>query len=106
MQRRTSKPYHRNSRMLGFLLGLALPVVAFGILYLAFEALESLGWVSTEGFRPKFRERTLSIIAIGLNALLLNYYQKRRATETMRGIAIITFFFVAIWLAIFSKYLF
>ncbi|RMD99308.1 MAG: hypothetical protein D6816_15125 [Bacteroidetes bacterium] len=106
MKRKPASPLERNSKMLGFLLGLALPVVAFGLLYLIFEGLQSLDWVSTEGFRPKFRERTLSIIAIGLNALLLNYYQKRRATETMRGIAIITFVFVIIWLAAFSKYLF
>ncbi len=87
-------------------MGFALPLVAFGLLYLLFKGLEAQGWVSTEGFRPKFRERTLSIIAIGLNALLLNYYQKRRATNTMRGIAIATFIFVTIWLVLFSQYLF
>lgn len=80
-------------------------MLAFGILYLLFQGLQSLNWVSTEGFRPMFRERTLSMISIGLNALLLNYYQKLRATETMRGIVVVTFLLIAIWLAVFSKYL-
>lgn len=106
MKRKAASPFDRNSRMLGFLLGLIIPIVVFGVLYLIFEGMESMNWVSSEGFRPKFRERTLSIIAIGLNAVLLNYYKKRRATETMRGIAIVTFIFVTIWLALFSKYLF
>lgn len=105
MSKKPAHPLARNSRTLGFILGLVLPMLAFGILYLLFQGLQSLNWVSTEGFRPMFRERTLSMISIGLNALLLNYYQKLRATETMRGIVVVTFLLIAIWLAVFSKYL-
>ncbi len=98
--------FDKNSFSLGLLVAILLPILAFGIFYGIFEGLESLGWVSTQGFRPMFRERTLSILAIGMNALALQFYQKRRATETMRGIVIPTTIWVAAWIWIFGKYIF
>ena len=98
--------FDKNSFSLGLLVAILLPILAFGIFYGIFEGLEILGWVSTQGFRPMFRERTISILAIGMNALALQFYQKRRATETMRGIVIPTTIWVAAWIWIFGKYIF
>ncbi|GIV32115.1 MAG: hypothetical protein KatS3mg030_417 [Saprospiraceae bacterium] len=106
MKKRTPSRFERNSLALGMVVALAVPLLSFGLLWLIFEGLETLQWVSDKGFRPMFRERTLAIISIGLNALLLNYYQKRYCTNTMRGIAIVTFFWVVLWLLLFAKYLF
>lgn len=106
MRRQRPGRFERNSLLLGMVLAIVVPAVSYGLLWLVFEGLESLQWVSDKGFRPMFRERTLAIISIGLNALLLNYYQKRYCTNTMRGIAIVTFFWVVLWLLLFAKYLF
>ncbi|TAK44381.1 MAG: hypothetical protein EPO28_04930 [Saprospiraceae bacterium] len=97
--------FDKNSLSLGLLIAIALPLLAFGIFYGIFEGLEALGWVSTEGFRPMFRERTLSILAIGMNALALQFYQKRKASETMRGIVIPTTVWVVVWLLVFGRYI-
>jgi hypothetical protein len=98
--------FDKNSFSLGLLTAIVLPLLAFGVFYGIFEGLDALGWVSTKGFRPMFRERTLSILAIGMNALALQFYQKRRATETMRGIVIPTTVWVVVWIWIFGKYIF
>ena len=98
--------FDKNSFSLGLLIAIALPLLAIGIFYGIFEGLEALGWVSTEGFRPMFRERTLSILAIGMNALALQFYQKRKATETMRGIVIPTTVWVVVWIFVFGRYIF
>jgi len=97
--------FDKNSFSLGLLIAIALPLLAIGIFYGIFEGLEALGWVSTEGFRPMFRERTLSILAIGMNALALQFYQKRKATETMRGIVIPTTVWVVVWIFVFGRYI-
>lgn len=95
----------KNSFSLGLLVGICLPLAAFGVFYGIFEGLEALGWVTTEGFRPMFRERTLTILAIGMNALALQFFQKRNATQTMRGIVAPTTIWVVAWIWIFGKYI-
>ena len=96
--------FEKNSIPLGLFLGILLPLAGFGLLYGIFGLLEELGWVSDIGFRPKFRERTIGIIAIALNVFLLNFYQKRRYTDTIRGIVIMTTIWVVLWLVLFGKY--
>lgn len=97
----------KNAIWVGLLLGLALPLVGYALLLTIFEQLEMTGILSREGFSAKFRERTLSIVAICLNVFVLNYYMRRRFfMQTMRGIVIATVICVAIWLANFWKYLF
>ena len=49
-----------------------------------------------------FRERTLSICAIALNALFMKRYDKWRYTETMRGIVLPTFVYVIVWIIYFK----
>ncbi len=97
----------KNAIWVGLLMGLFLPLVAYALLLTLFEQLEMAGMLSRQGFSPKFRERTLSIVAICLNVFVLNYYARRRFfMNTLRGIVIATFICVVIWLANFWKYLF
>lgn len=96
--------FEKNSLPFGLLAALIVPAIAFGLLYGLFELLESLGWMSDSGFRPKFRERTTSIIAIGINAILLNSFQEKRLFETVRGIVIATVILVALWVYLFGEY--
>lgn len=97
----------KNAIWVGLLLGLALPLVGYALLLTIFEQLEMTGILSREGFSPKFRERTLSIVAICINVFVLNYYMRRRFfMQTMRGIVIATVICVGIWVVNFWKYLF
>lgn len=97
----------KNAVWAGLLLGLILPVVAYAVLLMLFEQLDALGILSRPSATPRFRERTLSIVAIALNVFVLNYYSKRRFfLQTVRGIVIATFIGIAAWAAIFWKYIF
>lgn len=98
--------FEKNSLPYGMALALIIPLLAYGILYGLFELLEILGWVSDSGFRPMFRERTTSILAIGANAIMLNSFQKKHLFNTMRGIVISTVILVALWVFLFGKYVF
>jgi hypothetical protein len=94
---------NRNTLLHGLLSGLLLPIVVAGSIYLLFKGLDALNVMSTMGFRPHFRERTIILIGIVANALLINRYNKKRFTEAMRGVSIITFLYVFAWLILFGK---
>lgn len=97
----------KNAIWVGLLLGLLVPFVAYALLLTIFEQLEMTGIVSREGLSPQFRERTLSVVAIGLNVFIFNYYARRRFfVNTMRGMVIATVICVGVWAAIFWKNLF
>jgi len=95
--------FNRNKIWIGVILGLLLPLIGFGILHSLFQFLDRAGAISDIGLSEDFRLRTTGIVAIALNAILLNIFQKRRATQTMRGIVIITFFWVMVWLYFFKN---
>ncbi len=84
-------------------LGLILPVVVYALLLTLFEQMEVMGWLSSEGFSEHFRERTLSIVALCINLLPFNRFQKRREQNAMRGIAIVTVLFGLAWLGYFAS---
>ena len=94
----------KNSLPVGLLVGILLPVIGYFLFYSIFEGLEALGWVSDGGFRPKFRERTVGIIALALNAIALNYYQKRSYFNSVRGIVVVTALLVGLWLYLYGEY--
>ncbi len=96
--------FEKNSIPLGIFIGIFLPLAGFALLYGLFGLMEEFGWVSDIGFRPKFRERTIGIIAIALNIFPLNFYQKRRFTNSIRGIVVMTTIWVVLWLVLFGKY--
>ena len=97
----------KNAIWVGLLLGLLVPFVAYALLLTIFEQLEMTGIVSRDGLSPQFRERTLSVVAIGLNVFIFNYYARRRFfVNTMRGMVIATVVCVGVWAAIFWKNLF
>ncbi len=86
----------------GILCGLLLPLLTFLVLYIIFQEFSSMNLVSTEGFSEGFRFRTLSLIGIASNAILLQYFRKRYAFNTVRGITIPTFIYIIAWLIYFS----
>lgn len=97
--------WNRNTIPAGLLIGLAIPLAAYGLLMLFYNQLDLLGIVSEEGFSPKFRERTAGIIAICLNLIPLNAFQKRRAINSMRGVVLATVLYVIAWVVYFGKFI-
>lgn len=93
----------RNKFSIGLIVGIAIPLIAFPLLYGIFTGLESIAFASNDGFRPLFKERTSGIVAIGLNAIALKFYEKRKYDDTMRGIVISTFIYIAIWIYFFGE---
>ncbi|MEZ5044932.1 MAG: hypothetical protein R2828_33850 [Saprospiraceae bacterium] len=98
--------FHRNEIWVGLLLGLLLPFIGYAILLMFFEQIEKLDIGSASGFSFGFRQRTVAIIAICLNIFPINVYQKKRMTQTIRGMIIATFILVAIWLIYYGQQLF
>jgi hypothetical protein len=97
---------NRNQLSTGLLIGIIVPLIGFGIIYGLFQLLDAAGVMSDSGFSPRFRERTAALVAIALNAVALNRYQKMRFTETMRGIVVPTAVYVVIWLFVFRESIF
>lgn len=98
--------FNRNEVWAGLLFGILLPTIGFLLLYNLFGLLEAKGAASGEGFSVNFRERTLSIVAMALNLIPLNFYRRRRWDLSMRGIVIATAVFAFVWLFRFGIYLF
>ena len=92
----------KNEIWVGLVLGLIVPVIGFGVLYGIFAYLDRADAVSNIGLGEDFRLRTIGIVSIALNAILLNKRNKRRATRTMRGIVIATFIYIVVWLVYFG----
>lgn len=104
MQKKTLM-LNKNSIPVGLAIGIVLPLAVFGLLLLLYQQLETAGVVSGEGFSPMFRERTAGIIAICCNLVPLNAFQRRRATNSMRGVVLATVLYVILWVIYFGKFI-
>lgn len=96
----------RNKIWFGLLAGILLPVFCFVLLYQIFSIFGKLGWVSSEGFSPNFRERTLAILSIAVNLYLLQTFRRNRWDLAMRGVVIATTMLAAGWVFFFGLKLF
>lgn len=97
--------WNKNSLTVGLAIAFLLPLTGFVILYFGYGQLEASGVVSERGFSNLFRERTSSIIAICLNIIPLNIFQRKRATESMRGVVLATGIYAIIWIIYFGRYI-
>lgn len=88
---------NRNALWFGLIIGLVLPFVGYALLLSLYDWLESAGALSGRGFSPNFRQRTLGIVAICLNLIPLNFFQKRRLTQSMRGLVLATLIYAVVW---------
>ncbi len=87
----------QNKFWLGGLIGLIVPFVGYALLLTIYDQLDNLGWTSSVGFSQNFRVRTLAVIAICLNLIPLNIFQRRRFQELVRGIAVATVLYAVAW---------
>lgn len=88
------------------LAGILLPLLTLLMLHQIFNILEKLGAVSEKGFSPNFRERTLAILAIAINLVLLNMFRYRRWDLAMRGVVISTTILAAAWVFVYGVKMF
>lgn len=97
---------NRNEIWVGLLLGLLIPILTYTLLLQIFSILEVKGAASGVGFSENFRERTLAIVALATNLLLLGFYRRRRWDKTMRGIVVATTILALGWLYVYGMKLF
>ncbi len=93
----------QNKLWIGLLIGLLLPFVGYALLLTVYDQLDAMGWTSSIGFSANFRVRTLGVIAICLNLIPLNIFQRRRFGETVRGIAVMTVLYAIGWVLYFGN---
>ena len=98
--------FEKDNFWIGLAVGVAVPFVGYALLLTVFEQLESAGILSPEGFSVNFRQRTLGIVAICLNIISVNLFQRNKATNSVRAVATATIVYVFVWLIIFGKDLF
>ncbi len=94
--------FKKNSFINGVIVGFLLPLLGFGVLMLIYQGLEAGGIIGEGTLSENFRVRTLAIVAIALNAIPLNKFQKRRFTDSMRGMVIPTMVYVVVWMVFFG----
>lgn len=95
--------FNKDSLVQGIIAGLLIPLAISAGLFLLFKGLDLLDIASTIGFRPLFRERTITLIGIVGNALVMNRFNKKGFTGSMRGVVIATSLYVFVWLIVFWK---
>lgn len=93
----------RNIIFTGLLVGIAMPLAIFAILYNLLHLLEIKGAASGEGFATNFRERTVAIAAIAFNVFPMRIYQRKKWDYAMRGIVVATGILAIAWLIMFGK---
>ncbi len=81
----------------GLVIGLIVPIVVYGILFLVYTFLDSVGVFSDVGFADDFRTRTLGLISICANLILMQTFRKSYRNETIRGILIASMILVIAW---------
>ena len=96
--------FEKNSFLFGLGLGLLATLAGYVFFASLYKGIELMGWLSSEGFRPYFRQRTCGLLAMMVNAYFLNSFQKRYLNNTVKGLVIAILLSVGVWLAIFGKY--
>lgn len=88
----------RDSVWFGLALGLVIPIVVYGILYVLFGWMDTIGVFTDVSFAEDFRTRTLTLVSICANLILMQTYRKSHLhQESIRGILLATMLYVVIW---------
>jgi hypothetical protein len=94
--------WKKDSVWTGIALGFVVPMITYGLLFLIYSFMDSIGVFSDVGFAEDFRTRTLGLISICANLVLMQRYRKSYRNETIRGILISSMLWVAVWFFIFG----
>lgn len=92
----------KNNLLFSLALGLFFPILTAAIVMIILEQIIRLG--GAEGSADAVvRPRTVYLIGICINLLLINYYKKLRYDQSMRGIVIATSILGLIWVIRFGS---
>ncbi len=90
----------------GLMAGFGLPVLMYFMLMGIYQWIDSQGWLQGDEVSHNFRERTLALVAFGVNIFLVEYFRRNFNYERMRGVVIPTLIYTAIWLYFYAGDLF
>ncbi len=93
----------KDSWQQGVVAGVLLPLAVYLLLYGVFELLDRAGLVAALSLSENFRARTIALVALAANALLLQRYQKRRMWKAMRGVVLPTSIFIILWMWVYGR---
>jgi hypothetical protein len=98
---------HRGNVFVAFFMGIFLPCAGFYLVQWLFQLAEAQGMVdaasSSIGSR---RFRTTCLIAICINLLPLQVFQRRKENKSVRGLVIATVLLAFVWVIYFYESLF
>lgn len=94
--------FKKNNLLFGIIMGVALPIITAAFVMIILEQIIKMG--GGEGSdNPIVRPRTVYLVGICTNALIVNYYKKIKFDLTMRGIVIATALLGILWVVRFGS---
>ncbi len=89
--------FRHNSLLIGFAIGVTVPVLGYILLDSLFGALETVGVTTPSGEQIRFKDRTMALLAICCNLLPFWRFNTRFTEATMRGVLVATAVCVIGW---------
>jgi len=96
----------RNNIWIGLILGLLIPFIGYALLLVILEEIQAAGWLTNSSGDLIFRTRTILLMAICLNLIPFNIYQRQRKPKTMRGVLSATLLYSLVWVIYFGTTIF
>lgn len=100
------KIFQRDKWLNGFTSGLFVPIVIFATLLQLFESLGLLTTIDSGQTVHILRPRTIALIVLFANIILMNAFKKLRWHHSMRGLSVSTFLCIGLWLFKYGRDLF
>lgn len=94
--------WQKDSVRIGLIIGFVLPALVYGVLFFIYMLLDEAGVLSDIGFAENFRTRTLGLISICSNLVIMQTRKRTHQNETIRGILIASMVLVLIWFFVFG----
>ncbi len=95
-------PWQKDSVWIGLVIGIVVPALVYGFLFLIYTILDEAGVLSDIGFADNFRTRTLGLISICSNLVIMQTQKRLYRNEIIRGILIASMVLVLIWFFMFG----
>ena len=97
---------NRNHWGAGFLFGVVVPFVGYALLMVLNEQILEMGNFGAGGSDPIFDQTSLFLFAMCLNLIPFTIFQRRRWSQSMRGVLTATMIGAILWLILFSSNIF
>ena len=97
---------YKNDKMwIGLLAGLLIPFVGYAVLMMILEMLGANDTLANTRLNFNFRERTLTLLALALNLIPLQFFRTKRANQAIRGLVLATLAYGVVWVYFFGQQL-